>query len=146
MERFSKHLFCIIGLITSLFLSTSCKNDGDIGDIYGKWQLEGHESYINFEGKILQLQVVNAEKHELTSIWGWYEDRGDSLHLHFKLTDYVEGTSGMQGMNTTKILSTYFGIKLDAESDTQSYAYKIDSKKLLLHRGTDSWSFKHYGF
>lgn len=179
MARFSnlfRSLYLLpVAVLSLVTLSTSCTNDGDIGDLYGKWQLEhldaerltpegdrlhyylewqynDNRAYFNFEGQICQMQIANDVHHELTSLWGSFRYTADSLFITVDQADYVEGTTGMDGLNSPKLLKKYFEMEFayDEEyekyDDTLRFRYVIDGQKLLLSNDSTTWQFRHYGF
>lgn len=143
MAKFSKYLYSISFIFFLCF--SACTNDGDIGDFYGKWQMEGKETYINFEGSICQMQIVNSEKHELSSIWAGYIYTADSLFISVAKADYTPGTTGVDGKNTNKLLQDYFDMQLPADNKMR-FEYHLSDQALILKQGTKAWKLRHYGF
>lgn len=143
MARFSKLLY-IAGILAAASF-TACTNDGDIGDLYGKWQLTGTEQYLNFEGKICQMQIVKADSHEIASVWCGFSYTADSLHINVATADYVAGTTAVDGLNTTELLKVFFRFELP-ENSKLHFGYSINDKQLILTQKENNWTFRHYGF
>ena len=131
--------------ITVSLLFSACTNDGDIGDLYGKWQLIGTEQYLNFEGKICQMQIVKADSHEIASVWCGFSYTADSLHINVATADYVAGTTAVDGLNTTELLKEFFRFELP-ENSKLHFGYSINDKQLILTQKENNWTFRHYGF
>lgn len=143
MARFSKLLY-IIGILAATCF-TACTNDGDIGDLYGKWQMEGRESYINFEGSICQMQIVSSERHEISSIWAGFYYTTDSLFISVAKADYTPGTTAVDGKNAEKLLQEFFDMELPADSKLR-FEYQVSDEALLLRQQSKTWKLRHYGF
>lgn len=175
MARFSDFRSLAWVAMSLIALNTSCTNDGDLGDLYGKWQLNSMEanttnedgetlhyyaewnyndndSYLNFEGEICQMQIANDKRHELTSLWAGFEYTADSLFISVELADYNEGTTGMDGLNAPALLKKHFGMIMPFDEEYEVYrnvlrfGYKLSSEQLILTNDTCAWNFRRYGF
>lgn len=165
-------------VLGAIGLATSCTNDGDIGHLYGKWQLQGIEaisnesrpttawqshdcrSYLNFQDRICQIQVVDDQRHELASVWGTFTDTADSLILRIVTADYVEGATAFEGLDKRLLLEKYLGMNCpcdvyyDAATDEYHhdyhyelhFGYVVTADKLILTNDSTCWSLRHYGF
>lgn len=135
-----------LALAACCVVLTACsQSDGYIGDFYGKWQLEGSESYLNFQHRICQMQIVNSQRHELTSIWSSFEYTTDSLFIDVRLADYTPGTTDVDGKNTTALLHDYFGLDLPKDGRLR-FGYQLSAESLLLSAPDKTLKFRHYGF
>ena len=177
--RITAYLF---GLIV-LCLSSSCTNDDDIGELYGKWQLQSMEAtrthakgsqlhyftewqyddnkaYLNFEGKVCQMQIANDLRHELSSVWAAFSFTTDSLIMQVITADYVEGTIGLVDDNSRTMVERYFGMTFPYEdyyddyddeywreySNSLHFGYRVSADKLIITNDSTSWVFRSYGF
>lgn len=141
-----------VWVLGTALLTASCTNDAEIGDLYGKWQLESIEatrttpegdklhytsswqyndfmSYLNFQDNICQIQVANDERHELVSVWNAFSYTADSLILHVAVADYTEGTLGFVDDDKREIIEKYLGMNCpcdvwyDEDEDEYWYDY-----------------------
>lgn len=170
----------VLGAVT---LTASCTNDEEIGSLYGKWQLQNIEatritpdgdklhfttewqyndfmSYLNFQDKICQIQVVNGERHEFASVWGAFTYTADSLILRIVTSDYVEETTGFIDDDKRQIIEKYLGMSCpcdvwyDEDEDEYYYdyydelhfGYRATADQLILTNDSTCWQFRHYGF
>lgn len=140
MARSYKYL-----LLAAMASLAACTNDGDLGDLYGKWQLVGTESYLNFEGRICQLQIASSDRHELTSVWGGFRYTADSLFISVATADYAAGTTGVDGLTSPQLLQQFFGFTLPADNRLR-LQYSLSPDRLILTQGDSQWTFRHYGF
>lgn len=130
-----KKVFVLIG--TFFLLSACTHNDGDIGKLFGKWQLEEVRSekesqayctiFYNFQNSIVWLQYLESE-HVVKNAHGYFQHRQNDLHL--QMTD----------------LSDTAYIHLFALPDT-TITFKIKEltkKKMILTWDEKEWILKKY--
>lgn len=162
MARFSDITRCaaLVSLVLgATSLTSSCTNDAEIGDLYGKWQLQNIEatrttpdgdklhftsvwqyndfmSYLNFQDRICQIQVANDERHELASVWAAFSYTADSLILRVVTSDFVEETTGFIDDDKRQIIEKYLGMSCPCdvyyEEDEDEYYYDYHDE---LHFG-----------
>lgn len=136
-----KYIFLFI-LMIAVF--PACQNEGNIGDLYGQWSLkkasvdskvsEHDNLFFSFQGKVVWAKRVNYGSHTYGDVVGRFENRGDSLIMHFvQQNEYTSPASLIEGD---------FGFK-DFEN-VRLLIRNIDASTLVLVSGSDYWEFKKY--
>ncbi len=146
----------ILSFLFSLLLLSiipSCVNDGDIGDLYGKWQLLRHttgdtetayrQSFMSFQNSVVQMQVVDADAHSYFSIWGNFVHRGDSLLCSFVSRDFVTGEADAELLLPT-LMEKYFGMQVNTDNKIGFRILRLDSKHLTLEQNNETWTFRYF--
>ncbi len=135
-------------LLLSLGLAaTACTNDGDIGDLYGQWQLTEYslddtryrpsQSFLSFQSQTVQARVVYTNIHSAANLTGNYQHLGDSLLMQF----YVLSDNTEQ-LTADALSLQYYG--LATPDDVRLRVEHLDSKTLRLSSGKDYWNFRKY--
>jgi hypothetical protein len=135
-------------LLLSLGLAaTACTNDGDIGDLYGQWQLTEYslddtrytpsQSFLSFQSQTVQARVVYTNIHSAANLTGNYQHLGDSLLMQF----YVLSDNTEQ-LTADALSLQYYG--LATPDDVHLRVEHLDSKTLRLSSGKDYWNFREY--
>jgi hypothetical protein len=137
----------IMGLILGL-LPTACTNDGDIGDLYGQWQLTAVETsdsvlyapsncFLSFQSQTVQSRIVYPEAHVAANVTGNYQHVGDSLLMQFYLVN-----DDYENLTADTLMVRYY--RFPTPRDMRFHILNLDNKKLILARGDALWSFRKY--
>lgn len=89
----------ILSAVTFILLTACTHNNGDIGDLFGKWQLQEVKNeketisynhiFYNFQHAVVILQYLEST-HVVKDARGYFIHEQDSLHLHMvDLSDTV---------------------------------------------------------
>ena len=131
MARFFKSLFTItFSLFTITFTLMSCQEGREAGDLLGQWRRAGSDKlYVSFSGSITWIKSLTEGE-----VFGNFQHVGDSLFIQcysiegeVSDTILVEDTYGFKPFNN---------IRVKVES--------LTSDKLILKKGTQTWSFDKY--
>lgn len=134
--KYVHYRFMWLSILSAIICLTSCMPDGaDIGDLYGRWKLNGVTApttveycdtlYLSFQGDVFQYQP------HWDYDWGTFRKTADSLIL-----------------NPLQYGKYHFAeLGLTILADDQSAAFKLDAlsdKQLQLSRHDTVWIFKKY--
>lgn len=82
-------LYMLVTLLAATVLPACTHNNGDIGELFGTWQVEMTSAeaevlYVSFQGDIINLRGVKAETRSFTDYaWGNWSRSADDLTLSF---------------------------------------------------------------
>ncbi len=135
-----------LGLL-ALTALTACTNDGDIGDLYGQWQLTAYsvhdtlhtstQSFLSFQNATVQARVVYTDLHAAANLTGNFRHTTDSLFLQFYvLSDNVEE------LTADTLAHRYFGFP--SPSDLRFGVDLLNDNHLRLSAEGDYWVFRKY--
>jgi hypothetical protein len=135
-----------LGLL-ALTALTACTNDGDIGDLYGQWQLTEYsvrdtcytptQSFLSFQSQTVQARVVYSDLHTAANLTGNYQQPGDSLLLQFYvLSDNIEE------LTVDALSQKYYGFA--TPRDLRFHLDLLNKNHLRLSAGGDYWIFRKY--
>ena len=119
MKRFlkTKHIVSMMVLMVAVLLTSSCtKNNGNIGDIFGMWQIQSIQVndqdatpttktlYLSFQSNALLLRGANDSKRT-DEVYGSFVHEGDNIQLIFDIGGWTPPTSShlTKGVNDGKI-------------------------------------------
>lgn len=126
----------LIGLFLGIVVSSCTHNDGNIGPLFGKWQLiemwengtmTPHDSlYYNFQSSVIKLQLVHRGGIENTieNYFGSYVRENDILKFKIMEPSWFDTE-----------LPPVFKLKMNEEYTF--YIEKLTSSKMILTRGED---------
>lgn len=130
-----KKVFLLVGI--SFLLSACTHNDGDIGKLFGKWQLKEirsekesqayHTIFYNFQNAIVWLQYLESD-HVVKTAHGYFLHQQDNLHL--QMTD-LSDTADIH-LFALPDMTVTFGIK------------KLTKKEMILTWDEKEWILKKY--
>lgn len=90
MKIFSNTLlYIVVTLLAATVMPACTHNNGDIGELFGTWQVEKTSGdaevlYISFQGDIINLRGVKGETRTFTDYaWGNWSRSADDLTLSF---------------------------------------------------------------
>lgn len=124
----------------------ACRNEDNIGDLFGQWQLvqysengvgvnpaAGSQCYISFEDHTAWVKSVDADIHDYQSVFASYEHRGDSLVMEF-ITRYGQSDSLLieQILHFPSFSNSRFGVS------------KLDKESLILQSESKVWKWRKY--
>lgn len=148
-----RNLATIFVLFLTVLVVPSCTNDGDIGDLYGQWQLRQYqrgdsvatfdEAFMSFQNSVVQMQVSNSDAHRSFSIWGNFQHVGDSLFLDFTVTAIVKGEMASPP-SISDLLLQYFALPVDSTNSSRLRILRLDDGKLHLERGGEVWQYRKF--
>ena len=127
-------------------LPTACThNDGNIGDLYGRWQLTEmqvadstatpDDLFFSFQSTVIFVSVNHYELHEAIDYTGSYAHVGDSLFIRMVPHDSV-GEGLRQFMATRWGMPDHSHIRLRIEEQ--------DKKRMRLSHEDDYWQFRKF--
>lgn len=126
----------LIGLFLGIVVPSCTHNDGDIGPLFGKWQLiemwengtmTPHDSlYYNFQSSVIKLQLVHRGgiENRTDNYFGSYVREDDTLKFKIVEPSWFETE-----------LPPVFKLKMNEEYTF--YIEKLTSSKMILTRGED---------
>jgi len=127
----------LIGLFLGIVVTSCTHNDGDIGPLFGKWQLiemwengtmTPHDSlYYNFQSSVIKLQLVHRGgiENRTDDYFGSYVREDDILKFKIMEPSWFEFKPD---------LSVF---KLEMDKEYTFYIEKLTSSKMILTRGED---------
>ncbi len=134
-------------ICAALLSATACTNDGDIGDLYGNWQLRDcyvddtlthpNRVFMKFQDLTVEAQVVYPAVHLTATAVGNYRHEGDSLHAEF-----LHFSDDYEGLTLQPFLSKYFGF--DSPESLHFKIEHLDRTELRLSRGEEYWNFRSF--
>lgn len=141
-----RHLFTLcfgVGLLLSL---SSCQNDGDIGDLYGQWQLTDittadtlvspRDLYIAFQSQVFFAYITGTDAHYSGKLKGTWQQQNDSLYLSFYSTEEQIETD-------TWYIQHHFCF--DGNPKDLRFGLRLSSSSMVLTNGKQSqWKFRKY--
>jgi hypothetical protein len=126
---------------------TSCYNDGDIGDLYGRWQLQEYvvadsivrpnNLFLSFQNKTVQAQVLYSSAHVTATATGSYQQTADSLCMEFILLN-----DDYENLSLHPLFDKYF--KFDTTQALHFHLDKLNRSELWISQGNDYWHFRSY--
>ena len=140
-----KYSVFFLVVVNSLLLFCSCTNDGDIGDLYGRWQLtdmqvsdstsQPDDLFLSFQSSVVFFSVSQYELHNATDYRGGFQHRGDSLIMKFVPLDGI-------GDNLSAELRNRLG--WTDRNNVRLHIDQLNKSRLRLSRGNDYWSFRAF--
>jgi hypothetical protein len=135
-------------MLTIGLLLTACTNDGDIGDLYGQWQLTAVETsdsvlyapsncFLSFQSQTVQSRIVYPEAHVAANVTGNYQHVSDSLLMQFYLVN-----DDYENLTADTLMVRYY--RFPSPRNMRFHILNLDNKKLILARGDALWSFRKY--
>ncbi len=126
----------IISSLLLFFCLTSCvQNNGNIGDLFGLWNLKEiaqsdninttipNTHFIAFQSSVVSLRLVDPHTSVAREAHGSYQRERDSIHLQI--------TDGEQNLYES------FGF----EGPNTSFRLTLSKKRMLLERDEEQWTF-----
>lgn len=141
-------LFIHIVMLLLAGLIVACKEEDDIGDLYGQWQLtEVHlgtatqyptRAFIAFQNDCVFARLTEVDDHYTEAITGGFRQYGDSISLCFYIDDQKEGAEIVHSY-----LSEYFFFP-EPHNDIPFAIRQIDSDRLILSQKECEWILRSY--
>ena len=135
----------LMACLGTWILSACTHNDGDIGDLYGRWQLTEmrvadsiatpNDLFFSFQSSVIFVSVCNYDLHEAIDYAGNFIHSGDSLCIGMVPRDSV-GEGLRSFMSTRWGMADYDDVRLRIEA--------LDRQQLLLSRSEDYWQFQRF--
>lgn len=133
-------------LAATALLATACThNDGDIGDLYGRWQLTEmqvadstatpRDLFFSFQSSVIFVSYSHYETHEASDYAGNYVHSGDSLLIEM-VPRYGSSEPLQEFMSMRWGMADYDNIRLRVEA--------LDKKVMRLSREEDYWLFRKF--
>lgn len=140
-----KSYILLFALLATL---TACTNDGDIGDLYGQWQLTSVQAsdsslytptncFLSFQNRTVQTRIVYPEAHIAANVTGNYQHVGDSLLMQFYLVN-----DDFENLTADSLIVRY--LRFTTPQNMRFRIDNLDRKKLILRSGETTWSFRNY--
>lgn len=140
------HLLRIIATLLLLTSAVACQNDGDIGELYGQWQLTEVRSpqgttkhttcFFAFQSDVIFGRIL-TDHHYADTMEGVWKHTGDSLLLTFYVNDGNRET-------LERYLLHDFGMEGDP-ADQRFGIGRLDGSQMILHRNGDTfWTFRKF--
>lgn len=137
--------YLIVFLITICSLLTSCQTNGNIGDLYGQWQLtdvqlpdshiQTQDAFFAFQNNVIFCRML-TDAHYAGHFQGVWRQEGDSLLLSFY-------THESQKEITQKYLMLYYYMYGDP-NDLRFGIQRLDEERMILTQGDCCWSFRKF--
>ena len=132
----------ILGIIALVSLSCT-KNDGDIGHLFGKWQLKSYTEnentitfdslFMSFQGNVMDIRKLDP-KTMCKQNYGLYENSGDSLFFYLSETD-----------NSIDKFYLVLYKEFHFDSNKKRVAIeKLSKKKMTLEKSGRKWYFEKF--
>lgn len=135
-------------LLATFTLMTSCQENGNIGDLYGQWQITSiqkgseiqhpNQVYLAFQNDCIFARIIETDYHFTYQIKGGFKHEGDNLNVSFFIDEEADGANIMH-----QYLSELFGFPLP-HNDIHFEIRQLDAAKLILSNGTDIWQLRSY--
>lgn len=140
------HRIATLTIALPLMLLTSCQNDGEIGTLYGQWQLttaqletttitQPTQAYFAFQNNVIFGRVI-TDDHYADFIQGVWVNTGDSLLLSFYTDD-----------NNADIVTNYLTHRYLMTDDPRNLRFGLqclDNDRLTLTQGNNRWTFRRF--
>lgn len=135
-----------LSLALTTVLLASCQNDGEIGTLYGQWQLaevqqgtatitEPAEVYFAFQNNVI-FGRINTDDHYADCIQGVWTNTGDSLLLSFYIDD-----------NNASIVSNYLTQRYLMNGNPRDLRFGLEclnDRRMILTQGEKRWTFRRF--
>ena len=133
-------------LVVMLLYTASCThNDGDIGDLYGRWQLtEMHvgdsvarpnDIFFSFQSSVVFTSYCHYDIHEAQDFRGIYRREADSMLISY-YTDTTYADKVQEFMTTRLGIADYTDVRLRVVA--------LDDDRLRLSNDGIDWTFRHF--
>ncbi len=133
-----------VSLLISYTLS-SCTNDGDIGDLYGNWQIKEISKidtiatpshlFLSFQSNVVYARVVDEEAHFGWELHGKFSHIGDSLMMTYFPMDNV-GEILQQYIKDEFLFDDYKNIRLRVDH--------LNDSHMILSQGNSRWTLHKF--
>lgn len=148
MRHINKILSSLVCFCWFCLLNTSCQENGDIGELYGQWQLVSFQhnsevqhpvnAFLAFQNDCVFARITGTDYHFTYQLTGGFIHEGKMLRLSFYIDENKEGAEVIH-----QYMSTLFGFPLP-HNDILFEIEQIDSSKLILINGDNQWHFRSY--
>lgn len=126
MQKFYKYILFFL----FIFLSLSCQEGREAGDLFGQWRQKGTDDrYISFSGSVALFRDGHGGK-----VFGAFQHVGDSLFIQ---CHSIEGVA-----KDTTYIEKHFG--MTPFTDIRLKIENLDDDNLILLKGTQTWSLYKY--
>jgi len=144
MTKYFLHtLLCLL-----VCLISSCKEENDIGDLYGQWQITRIErgntslsptrAFLAFQNDCVFARLIEVDDHYTVAITGGFRQMGDSISLCFYIDEENEGAEANHSY-----LSEDFSFP-EPHNDIRFEIKQLDSHNLILCQGDNLWKLRSY--
>lgn len=130
---------------TALLAAACTHNDGDIGDLYGRWQLTEmqvadstatpRDLFFSFQSSVIFVLASDYDRHEANDFAGNYIHTGDSLIIEM-VPRYGSSEPLQEFMAARWGMPEHDNIRLRVEA--------LDKKVMRLSREEDYWLFRKF--
>ena len=135
MGKYYKALAFFFTFIPFYFLTLSCQEGGDAGDLLGQWRLEGSDDkYVAFSGSVAMFRNVTSPVIDNDNVFGNFQHRGDSLFIQ------CYSVSGVR--EDTVLVEQSFGLM--PFSNIRLKVVTLDSDRLVLSKGSRQWFLRKF--
>lgn len=148
MKKIHRIITSFICFCLFCFFGSSCQENGDIGDLYGQWQLTSiqHDleiksptgAFLAFQNDCVFARITGMDAHFTYQITGGFSQDKGILKLSFYIDEEKEGAEV-----THQYLSTIFGFPLP-HNDIKFEIKQLDSSTLVLRNNDVIWQFRSY--
>lgn len=135
-------------LALCLLTVVSCQENGEIGDLYGQWQLTSIEQdqhtthpdqlYLAFQNDCVFARITGTDHHFTYQLTGGFLHTGNILLLNLFIDDETEGADVMHSY-----ISNMFCFP-EPHSDIRLQIEQLDDKNLVLSQGNTIWRLRSY--
>lgn len=135
-----KSLYKISIFLLFAILTSSClHNNGDIGNLFGKWKLISIETddetlvfddiYVNFQNQVFSIQEIYSDNHMVTDIYSSYQNINDTIYVW---DFYFKGTNN------------HLPEKIMMKEKDSFYIRENSNKSLILKNENHIWNFRKW--
>ena len=126
MGKFYKYILFFL----FIFLSLSCQEGREAGDLLGQWRMRGSDvKYVSFSGSVVLFRYIHKGE-----VFGKFQHQGDSL--------FIQCSSINSLAKDTCIVEDSFELK--PFTDIRLKIENLDDDNLILSKGTKTWSLYKY--